>query len=45
VKILLDHTSVDVFQFLFSNFFALALEDPVAYQLTSKNQPDNPSVL
>jgi len=42
-SILADYTSQDVFQFLFINFFALALEDPLAYHLVSK-KPGKPAL-
>jgi len=35
-SILADYTSQDVFQFIFINFFAMALRDPVTYELTNK---------
>jgi len=35
-SILVDYTSQDVFQFIFINFFAMALRDPVTYKLTNK---------
>jgi len=35
-SILADYTSQDVFQFVFVNFFAMALRDPFTYKLTTK---------
>jgi len=38
-RIFTEYTNLDIFQFLFVNFFALALDDPVSYQLIDKNPP------
>jgi len=34
--ILNDYTSQDVFEFIFFNFFSMALEDPFDYKLTTR---------